>query len=120
MKQLTREEALKEGYAYCGYPDIEWQHLKSIEEIDFEKEHKELYLFSKESDQPGIDAAYLRDIISDQMEDQWSDDTGDDTNTVYDRIKSIDLSEFEPLINKILSSVNDIKSYRLTDIKLVS
>ncbi len=116
MSTLTKEEALKEGYTLCGYPDRDYQHLLSISDTD-ESDFKigELCLAEKDGTSPSTDEKDIKEMIADMMESNWGDDTGDDTEEVYKTIMTLDFSQTANMINDALK---DKINYKLTSIIL--
>ena len=119
MKTLTIKEAIEQGYKFCGEDRGEWQTLTRIDSLQENDEwlvNGALLLAEKDYDNPGIDAESLADLLADHISNQWSDETGDDTDEVLDTIKKLDFQKFSEYIN---DSLTHVKSYKLTDIKLV-
>jgi hypothetical protein len=114
--EMTKEEALKEGYTLCGYPEREYQTLIKIADAD-EEDFKlgELCIAEKEGMKPTADAEGIREMIADMMESNWGNDTGDDTEEVYNTIMKLDFTATANLINDALK---DKTSYTLTTIVL--
>lgn len=116
-EQLTVKQALEQGYTLCGQDKGEWISLNNIEDMghidDF---YDNTVIAEKEGISASVDADTLREYIADYAEDSWADETGDDRAMVYDAILEMDFSEIADKINK---QIEHIKSYRLTDIKLV-
>lgn len=116
IKEMTKEQALKEGYTLCGYPEREYQVLIKIADAD-EDDFKrgELCVAEKEGMKPVANAETIRELIADMMESNWGNDTGDDTEEVYNTIIKLDFSATANLINDALK---DKTSYTLTSIVL--
>lgn len=115
--KLTIKEALEQGYTLCGPNKGEWIHLLRISEMspmDFDKE--KVFIASKDFTTPTMDMKRLREMIADVMESDWGNDTGDDTEQVYRTINKMDMTHF---CNQLNGSLENIKSYTLTDIELV-
>lgn len=116
--KLTVKEALKQGYAYFGKDQGEFQHLHSIEvitEADFEDGPQ--MLAEKESYySPSISPEEIAETLADIMSNQCGDETGDDTDDVYDTVKALD---FTAAVNIINEALKHKKYYKLTTIQLI-
>lgn len=116
--EMTIKEAISQGYDYCGKHANEWQSLTPIEDLkDIDIADGDLYLADKEGSTFKFGKDQIAELLSDVIGDNESQETGRDTEDIYDAIKAIDFSETEKLINDALSKH---RSYKLTDIKLVS
>ncbi len=121
MEQLTVKEALEQGYTQFLYSSGGFQRLSSLSEIceeDFKKDGVELV--EKEPHHPlGLDVESFREDIADNLECQHSGETGDDTSEVYNTVISIDLKEFESIVNIVNDKLSGLNYYKSTGIKLI-
>lgn len=119
METITKEEAIKQGYWLCGNSkNTDWQHLLPIEDLTDEEIAKgELVLADTKSESPTTDADWIKELIADAMESNWGNDTGDDTEQVFNAIDKLDFTQTAEMVNKALEN---IKSYKLTDIKITN
>ncbi len=117
MTEITKEEALKQGYTLCGKPNEDYQHLILIQDLNEIDLDGSLVVADKESYYtPSIDTEDLADLIAEHLESQHGSETRDDTEEVYRIVKSLDFSKASEMINE---SLKDKQYYMLTKIKLV-
>jgi len=120
MEKLTVKEALEQGYTKVGTKTNDWQSLVDLEDIkDFDSRETTFYLADKKSNSPSTSVEDIKELLVEHISVNHSDETGDDTDDVYDLLNAIELSEFEPLVEKI-NKVLEAKTYHwLTDIQLI-
>ena len=115
--ELTRKQAIEEGFSKAGYYGHDWQTAQDIEDFqDSELLERKICLFSKESNAPSITAEHIKGMIADEIEDRHSDETGDDTKQVWDKVTDLDFEPTAKMINEALSSY---QCWTLTDIQLI-
>lgn len=115
MKELTIEQALKEGYTRYGYSNMEWQTAYKIEDIEWDgnENSENLVLFDKEEICPSISKEAISDLLSGHI---YEEECSRDDESVYKTVKSIDFKEMAVKINKELEQH---KYWMITDIKLI-
>lgn len=115
--ELTRKEALEEGFTKCGYADREWQSVMNISDlIDDDFSDNIIILAHKESSCPSISKEDIIDLLAENISERHSDEFGDDTDGVYDIVRSID---FEPTAKMINEALSNYQYWMMTDITLV-
>jgi hypothetical protein len=118
--ELTVKEALKQGYEYYGFKNVDWQNLQELDENVFnevdESSWDNLVLFDKESKFPMMDKDDIAEIMANRAAENDSEVCNREDDEVYDAVRAVDFAEITDTINKAL----EVHSYRmLTDIKLV-
>lgn len=115
--QLTRQQAIDEGFTKCGYYGMDWQTTMELEDLtDDELLERKVCLFNKESTAPYISAEQILNLICDHVSERHYDDTHDDSNEVSNRIKELNFEATAEMVNNALSSC---QTYTLTDIQLI-
>ena len=118
-ENLTRAEAIEQGYEYFVYPAEGYQSVKSLmetEEEDINFEAKPMICDKKYFHPRGMSASEIKELIIEQIWDDHCSDIGDDTNAVPDALSDLDCSDLEL---KIKQRLDKLKYWRQSDIHLV-
>src|ERR1017187_5553688 len=102
MEKITKEEAIKRGFTYCGYSSQEYQSLMSINDLDIDNfESGTINPTDKEPITVKIKASKLMSLVIDNYceSDEIYDDTGDIDDIIEKAAPMFD--EFANRINEL-------------------
>lgn len=117
--QLTKQQAIEQGYKMCGFDNDGWQSLQSISDFDFNNiRGSKVLIASKDAIHPSIGEDELRDLLIDYITDNWVSQSGDDDPEEIAAI--INKFSFDGLTDRLNEQLNSKSAFMLTDIELVN
>lgn len=112
---MTIEQALKEGYEFCGKQHEEWQSLTDINDLNEEDLREGYYAAQKKPNYFTFSKESIAETLAELIDENYSQENGRDDDEVYQAIKKLDFSQMETMIN---SALEKFPYWYLTKIKL--
>lgn len=114
--KLTPQQAIEQGYTYYVYPNIGYQCLNFISDLDMDFDKNPMVTEKEPLKFVGLDTDQIAELLADAYWEQWYQITGDDTSSMHDLFKEIDFSDIQ---NQIQEKLKDLQYYRQSNIELI-
>ncbi|MBN8824469.1 MULTISPECIES: hypothetical protein [unclassified Spirosoma] len=119
VEVLTRQQAIEQGYEYCGLAGEGWQTLRDITDLeDDEFDQYKWLLFDKDSDCLKISSDVVKDSVLDLV-CEAENEIGCDTSMGIDALKDFDWQQLFAVIDNVNKALSTARYYTLTKIQLV-